>query len=120
MGGGPTHASSIAGWAHAPFLARQRDKQVFAARVAACSQKAVRQDPALQVLAQLALDVLRQGTLVRLVRFCEKRLEVLSDNLVEWRSLGLVPLVAFGRGWRWSLARPVRSHQRTISEPCAT
>src|SRR5450432_252462 len=48
------------------------------------SQKAVRQDPALQVLAQLALDVLRQGTLVRLARFCEKRLEVLGDNLVEW------------------------------------
>jgi len=46
----------------------------------------VRQDPALQVLAQLALDVLRQGTLVRLARFCEKRLEVLGDNLVEWCS----------------------------------
>jgi hypothetical protein len=24
-------------------------------------------------------------------------------------SLGLVPLVAFGRGWRWSMARSVRS-----------
>ena len=39
---------------------------------------------------------------------------------LEWRSLGLVPLVAFGCGWRWSMARSVRSHQRTISEPCAT
>src|SRR5450755_4498366 len=119
MSSGPTHSSRIAGWAHTPLLTRQRDEQILAARAAACPQKAVRQDPALQVLAQLALDVLRQGTLVRLARFCEKRLKVLSDDLVEWRSLGLVPLVAFGRGWRWSLARPVRSHQRTISEPRA-
>jgi hypothetical protein len=80
----------------------------------------VRQDPTLQVLAQLALDVSRQGTLVRLAGFCEKRLEVLSDNLVERRGLGLVPLVAFGRRWRWPLARAVRSHQRTISEARAT
>jgi len=80
----------------------------------------VRQDPTLQVLAQLALDVSRQGTLVRLAGFCEKRFEVLSDNLVEWRSLGLVPLVAFERGWRWSMARSVRSQQRTMSESCAT
>jgi hypothetical protein len=83
-----------------PASCTQRDKQVFAARAASCSQKAVRQDPALQVLAQLALDVLRQGTLVGLARFCEKRLKVPSDNLVEWCSLGLVPLVAFGRVWR--------------------
>ncbi len=115
MGGGPTHAARIAGWAHAPLLARQRDKQVFTARAASCSQKAVRQDPALQVLAQLALDVLRQGTLVRLAHLCEKRLEVLGDNLVEWCILGFAPLVAFRRDWRCPLARSVRSHQRTIS-----
>jgi hypothetical protein len=57
---------------------------------------------------------------VRLARFCEKRFEVLSDNLVEWCSLGLVPLVAFRRDWRWPLARSVRSHQGTISERRAT
>jgi len=120
MCGGPTHASGIAGWAHAPLLAGQCNEQILAARAATSPQKAVRQDPALQVLAQLALDVLRQGTLVRLAGFCEKRLEVLSDNLVERRGLGLVPLVAFGRRWRWPLARAVRSHQRTISEARAT
>ena len=37
MCGGPAHASRIAGWAHAPLLARKRNKQVFAARAAACS-----------------------------------------------------------------------------------
>jgi hypothetical protein len=41
----------------------------------------VRQDPTLQVLPQLALDVSRQGTLVRLAGLCEKRFEVLSDKL---------------------------------------
>ena len=44
--------------------------------------KAVRQDPTVQVLAQLALDVLRQGTLVLLPGLCEKRLKVLGDGLV--------------------------------------
>src|SRR5450432_8411 len=98
MSSGRTHSSRIAGWAHTPLLARQRHEQILAARPAACPQKAVRQDPALQVLAQLALDVLRQGTLVLLSGFCERRLKVLGDDLVELRGLGFVPLVAFGRG----------------------
>src|SRR5450432_1599736 len=120
MGSGPTHASGIAGRAHAPILARQRDEQILAARAAARPQKPMRQDPALQVLAQLALDVLRQGTLVLLPGFCEKRLEVLGDDLVQRRGLGFVLLVAFARDERWPLARRVRSHQATISEPRAT
>src|SRR5450432_312194 len=101
MGSGSTHASGVAGWAHATLLAREGDEQVFAARAAVCLQEAMRQDPALQVLAQLALDVLRQGTLVRLAGFCEKRLEVRGDDLVERRGFGFVPLVAFGRDERW-------------------
>jgi hypothetical protein len=80
----------------------------------------MRQDPTPQVLAQLALDVLRQGAHVFLPCFCEKRLKVLGDDLVERRGFEFVPLAVFGRGWRWSMARSVRSHQRTISEPCAT
>src|SRR5450755_4037077 len=119
MGSGPTHASRIAGWAHTPLLARQRYEQILAAQAAACSQKTMRQDPALQVLAQLALDVSRQGTLVRLAGFCEKRLEVLGDDLVQRRRLGLVSLVALGRSERWPLARRVRSHEAAMGEHCA-
>src|SRR5450432_3454018 len=119
MGSGSTHASGVAGWAHATLLAREGDEQVFAARAAVCLQEAMRQDPALQVLAQLALDVLRQGTLVRLAGFCEKRLEVRGDDLVERRGFGFVPLVAFGRDERWPFGASGRSHQATISEPRA-
>ena len=45
-----------------------------------------------------SLDVLRQGALVLLPGFCEKRLKVLGDDPVERRGFGFVPLVVFGRG----------------------
>ena len=57
---------------------------------------------------------------MRLAGFCEKRLEVLGDDLVERRGFGLVPLVLFGRDKRWPLARRLLSHQNTISEPRAS
>ena len=56
---------------------------------------------------------------MRFAGFCEKRLQVLGDDLVERRGFGFVPLVAFGRDERWPLARRVQSHQATISEPRA-
>ena len=58
----------------------------------------MRQDSALRLLAQFPFDVLRQGTFVLLAGFREERLEVLGNDLVQRRSRGLVPLVAFGRG----------------------
>jgi len=61
-------------------------------------RKVVRQDPALRIVAQLALDVARQFALVRLTGFREKRLEVPRNELVVPRGLELVPLVAFGGG----------------------
>ena len=70
----------------------------------------MRQDAALQILAQLSLDVLRQGTLVFLAGFSEERLEMLGDDLVERRGLGLVPLVALGLGDSLPLMRWVRTH----------
>ena len=75
--------------------------------------------PHLKYSRSFSFDVLRQGTLVRLEGFCEKRLEALGDDLVQRRGFRFVQLVAFGRCKRWPLARRVGSHQTTISEPRA-
>ncbi len=55
----------------------------------------MRQDSAAEERAQLLLDEAGSG-LVSALRACEEGLEVLSDDLVEQGSLGLVALVLDG------------------------
>jgi len=51
------HAFGRAGRAYTPALARERHQEVRRAVLTSRSREAVRQNPALQIAAQLALDV---------------------------------------------------------------
>ena len=59
-------------------------------------------DPALEIPAQLPLDVLREPTFMALARLLEERLEVVGDEPVQERSFRATRLVprAAVRPWR--------------------
>ena len=101
----------------APFtITRRHDDtgmHVEPSRVATASvrstsspQESMRQDSALQILAQLLLHVVGNPALVFLARLSEKRLEMLCDDAVEDSVFWLVTLVGAGAspgersGWK--------------------
>jgi hypothetical protein len=57
VGRGGAHAAGVAGRANTATLAREGDEQVSAAVTAASSEESVSVDAALEVRAQLLLDV---------------------------------------------------------------
>jgi hypothetical protein len=95
VGGRLGHAPGGAGRAQAAALAGVGDQEVVAASVAVCSREAAGQDPALEVAAQLALDVTRgrRAVGIALAPACQPGLEVQLHQPVERRALGTATAV---------------------------
>ena len=79
------HAPGIARRAHATSLAGERDQEVVAAVAAPRTREAVGEDAALQVAAELTLDIFRNRTVVvvAVAALGEPVLEVLLDAAIE-------------------------------------
>ena len=86
------HAPPAARRAEASPLARESDGTIAAAVVAAHAEEPVREDAAVEVGADLALDEPRYRR-ARLACLGEEGLELFADDLVEERLLGLVAFV---------------------------
>ena len=84
------HAPGIARRAHATSLAGERDQEVVAAVAAPRTREAVGEDAALQVAAELTLDISRNRTVVgvAVAALGEPGLEALLDAAIEHVWLG--------------------------------
>jgi hypothetical protein len=83
MGRATGHAPARTARTDPAIFARVGDEQIVAARVAVAPHESMREHAALQVRAELFLDVARQRFLVRLTRVSEKRLEARTHDAVE-------------------------------------
>jgi len=92
MGGGLRHVPAIAGSAHPAPLARERDDKPLAAARTERTAEPEAEDAALEIAAEFLLDVSRHGPLGGCPPL-EPTLEVLGNDLVERRLLGLTPLI---------------------------
>jgi len=96
MRGGLRHVPAVAGRADAAALAGEGHDEPLAAAGAQRAGEAEAEQPALEIAAELLLDVPRHGPLAAVAPL-EPALEVLRDDSVERRLLGPTPLVAAGR-----------------------
>ena len=86
------HVPAVAGRTDAAALAGECHDESRAARHADCAGEAEAEEPALEIAAELVLDVPRHGPLGGFSPR-EPTLEVLGNDLVERRLLGATPLV---------------------------
>ena len=113
MGRRRHHAPGVARWADASALARERDQEVVPALPAAGAGEAVGQDAALQVAAELALDVGGYRFITRAGQR-EPGREVGLHGAVQQRALGPAPPVR-----RSALARPETPRPSAMRAPAA-
>ncbi|HRI49761.1 MAG TPA: hypothetical protein PLW65_06225, partial [Pseudomonadota bacterium] len=101
MSSGTGHASGAAGRAYAAILAREGDEQLVAASGTADAGEAMAEDAAAQVARKFLGD--EGGQLaagIAIGGFSKECGQILADDAVEQRPLGLSPLVAKPRtGW---------------------
>jgi hypothetical protein len=93
VGGRLGHVPAITGGADAAALAGEGHDEPRAARHADRAGEAEAEEPALEIAAKLVLDVSRHGPLGGFPPG-EPALDVLGDDLMEWRLLGATSLVA--------------------------
>ena len=93
MGGGLGHVAAVAGRADAAALAGECHAESRAARHAGRAGEAEAEEPALEIAAELLLDIARHGLLFT-VAPGEPAREILGNDLVKRSLLGPAPLVA--------------------------
>jgi hypothetical protein len=106
------HVAAVAGRADAAALAGECHDESLAAARAPGAGEAEAEEPALEIAAELVLDVSRHRPLGGFPPG-EPALEVLRHDLVERRLLGATPLVAAGR-----LGPSVRAASASRGKPC--
>ena len=106
------HVAAVAGRADAAALAGECHDESLAACCAPAAGEAEAEEPALEIAAELVLDVSRHGPLGGFPP-AEPALEVLGDDFVERRLLGPTPLVAAGRR-----GASVRAASASRGKPC--
>jgi len=94
MRGGVRHSTSDARRTETAALTRERDDELFAARPAAQVNQASLEQPAREVLLELAHHELRQSA--RLLRSLEERRPVRAHHAVQHGVLGTPPRIAVG------------------------
>ena len=93
MGGGLGHVAAVAGRADAAALAGECHAESRAARHAGRAGEPEAEEPALEIAAELLLDIARHGPLFA-VAAGEPVLEILGNDLVKRSLFGPAPLVA--------------------------
>ena len=93
LGCGLAHASGAAAGAEASSFAAEGDKVFEVAGLALGPQKAMGQDPALQVILELIDHEIWQGVACVLLNLGQEGEPVVLDDFIEDRFFGLVPRV---------------------------
>jgi hypothetical protein len=104
------HAFAVAGWTDTTPFARIGDKEILSACFTADASKSIRQNTALQKLAQIMLNIIGDRALIRIgFALCtQPGFQMVLDDLVSCRSFGLPALIYAGdSGWflgEWGFA----------------